>query len=528
MPFTEDEQALLDSKYAPIESLNVQWLLFNGVLVFLMQCGFAMLCAGSVRAKNAKNILLKNLVDVCVGALAFWATGYGLSARGNQFLGTRHFFLSDGFSGTDGYHTWFFQFAFAATATTIVSGAVAERCHMRAYAGYSAVLTGLVYPAVAHWVWDKDGWLSTRRQRLSAQRGSPLLRVGVVDFAGSGVVHMVGGAAAFIGARVLGPRIGRFGVGEVYGVERAMLEALAKHTPIRGHSMPLVVLGTFLLWVGFYGFNAGSTLGLEGDDSATAARVVATTTLAAAAGGLVSLWTAYARLGHYDVAEMCNGILAGLVSITGGCAVVEPWAAVATGCVGALVYAAGASALEYSNVDDAVNAAPVHYCAGLWGLVAPGIFARPHYVREVYDTSEGGLVYGSGGRILACNLIAAIAITGWVAAIMYPFFSVFAALGWLRVPMDEEIDGLDGAEHGGTAYAFDGAAETERAPEIAAASTKEDEMSELSFPVPSTAVSTTSVPGPRQVSNLPDEVDGDGSLGHLSAIEDGSPRDDRV
>jgi Amt family ammonium transporter len=193
-PAFDDAQIVyLDEHYGGASSQNVHWMIFNGVLVFLMQCGFAMLCAGSVRAKNAQNILLKNLVDTCVGAMGFWATGYAFAygdpsrrSRGNAFIGTKYFFLSGGVENTAGYENWFFQFAFAATAATIVSGAVAERCHLRAYAGYSAALTAFVYPVVAHWSWSRDGWLSNDLH-------DPLIGIGVVDFAGSGVVHMVGG-----------------------------------------------------------------------------------------------------------------------------------------------------------------------------------------------------------------------------------------------------------------------------------------------------------------------------------------------
>ncbi|KAH8053035.1 ammonium transmembrane transporter [Aureococcus anophagefferens] len=324
---------------------DVHWLLYCGVLVFLMQAGFAMLCAGSIRAKNAQNILLKNLMDACVGALWFWATGYAFaygsdSSSSNWFIGgNKYFFLANGYEGANGFHDWFFQFAFAATAATIVSGAVAERCSMGAYAGYSAVLTGFVYPVVVHWIWSSDGFLTA----FTPEGKTPWLKVGVVDFAGCGVVHMVGGADAGIGGD---PRAAhrRFG---------------PNSRPINGHSMPLVVLGTFLLWVGWYGFNPGSTLCIVGC-GAVAAKV----------------------LSHvYDVGEMCNGVLAGLVSITSACAVVEPWAAVVIGLIGAFVYTGGSLLLVKLEIDDAVNAAPVHYFAGAWGLLAPALFARPYNMR---------------------------------------------------------------------------------------------------------------------------------------------------
>ena len=406
----------------------------------------------SIRAKNAQNILLKNLMDACVGALWFWATGYafayGSANDGNWFIGNDLFFLSSGFTGKDVYHSWFFQFAFAATAATIVSGAVAERCSMGAYAGYSAVLTGFVYPVVAHWVWSGDGW-------LSAFLHDPWLDVGVIDFAGCGVVHMVGGAAAGIGAKVLGPRIGRFPGPDGGGIEAQLVELLQRTTPIRGHSMPLVVLGTFLLWVGWYGFNPGSTLALSGPgDAEVAARVAVTTTLGAVAGGLGTCFIAYHRssAGTYDVAEMCNGILAGLVSTTASCAVIEPWAALTIGGLGAVAYSASAALLLRLRVDDAVNATSVHFFGGAWGLLAPAFFARPAHMTAVYTSKKHGLLYGGDGSLLACQLAALVAITAWVALTMGPFFVALKRLGLLRVSMDEEIDGLDDILHGGSAY----------------------------------------------------------------------------
>ena len=440
---TDDEAAALrDVIAAGTTDMDVHWVLYCGTLVFLMQAGFAMLCAGSIRSKNAQNILLKNLLDACVGALWFWATGYAFAygqsgSEKNWFIGNNYFFLSKGFENGDGYHNWFFQFAFAATAATIVSGAVAERCSMAAYAAYSAFLTGFVYPVVVHWVWSSTGW-------LSAFKMQPWLSVGVVDFAGCGVVHMVGGCAAGIGAWVLGPRIGRFG-GEDPG-------------PIKGHSMPLVVLGTFFLWVGWYGFNPGSTLAIGGA-SAIASRVAVTTTLAAATGGIVNLFVHYRLSQTYDVAEMCNGILAGLVSITSATAVVEPWAAVVIGAIGAFAYTGGSKLLVKLEIDDAVNATPVHFFAGCWGLLAPALFARPQHMRAASGNSRvAGLCYTGQGNMLACNVVALLAITAWVAVLMTPFFIFLKTMGWFRIPEYVEIEGLDESKHGGSAYGINLAA----------------------------------------------------------------------
>ena len=454
-PVLNAMQAVKAATLGGSADIDVHWILYCGTLVFLMQTGFAMLCAGSIRAKNAQNILLKNLLDACVGALWFFMTGYAFAygqsgsdgdqeADGgdkNWFIGNNYFFLSKGYEGAGGYHNWFFQFAFAATAATIVSGAVAERCSMAAYAGYSAFLTGFVYPVVVHWVWSPTGWLSAWK---ATGNKSAWLNVGVVDFAGCGVVHMVGGAAAGIGAAVLGPRIGRF-AGENPG-------------PIKGHSMPLVVLGTFFLWVGWYGFNPGSTLYIGGV-STVAARVAVTTTLAAASGGVANLFIHYKLSQTFDVAEMCNGILAGLVSITSACPVVEPWAAVVIGPIGAVFYTLGAKLLVKLEIDDAVNATPVHYFAGCWGLMAPALFARPQHMREAYGNADvAGLFYTGQGNMLACNFVALVAITVWVAALMTPFFILLKKAGWFRVPENIEIEGLDDSKHGGSAYGIELAA----------------------------------------------------------------------
>ncbi|KAK7237872.1 ammonium transmembrane transporter [Aureococcus anophagefferens] len=438
----EVAQMIADASANSTAAADTHWVLYCGTLVFLMQAGFAMLCAGSIRAKNAQNILLKNLLDACVGAIWFWMTGYGFaygartdSQWGNWFIGNDLFFLNgQGFVTKDAFHNWFFQFAFAATAATIVSGAVAERCSMVAYAGYSAFLTGFVYPVVAHWIWSGDGW-------LSAFIHDPIFNVGVVDFAGCGVVHMVGGAAAGVGAYILGPRLGRFG-GENAG-------------PIKGHSMPLVVIGTFLLWVGWYGFNPGSTLVIV-DADVVAAKTAVTTTLAAAAGGVTNLFIHYKLTHTYDVAEMCNGILAGLVSITSACAVVEPWAALVIGFVGAWVYTAGSKILVAYYIDDAVNATPVHFFAGAWGLLAPAFFARPENMRAAYGNhSRAGLFYTGDFSMLGCQLLALVSVTAWVVALMGPFFLAMNRFGLFRVPEDMEIDGLDSSKHGGSAYGFD-------------------------------------------------------------------------
>jgi len=447
MTLTDEELEQIREAFnldAVVAAADAMWVLFCGVLVFMMQAGFAMLCAGSVRAKNVRNIMLKNLLDACVGALSFWALGYGVAYGkyhdGNEIIGSSFFFLSGQFERRDTFHSFFFQFAFAATAATIVSGAVAERCGMFAYAGYAFVLTAFVYPVVAHWVWSDKGF-------LSAFKSEPYLNVGTVDFAGCGVVHMTGGIAAGIGAYVLGPRIGRF-------------DPNTDQSEFQGHSTPLTVLGTFILWVGWYGFNPGSTLAIVGYQE-VAAKVAATTTLAAAAGGLTNLIFHFQlskrsspdHHGIYDVAEVCNGILAGLVSITAACSVVEPWAAVVIGFIGALVYSAFSELLVKLEIDDAVNASPVHFAAGAWGLIAPGLFARGENMRAAYGNHRTGLFYGGGGTMLAVQLLAFVTITIWVSVTMFPLFTFMKVMGIFRVAEKDELAGLDDSKHGGAAYA---------------------------------------------------------------------------
>jgi len=374
----ETEAPTLESLAASIASLSanidVFYSLFCGAAIFLMQCGFAMLCAGSVRQKNVKNIMLKNLLDACGGALGYYAVGFGVAYEGGAFLGTSggRFFLSN----YDNYIDFFFQFTFAATAATIVAGTVAERCKMVAYLCYSLMLTGFVYPVVVHAIWNSAGF-------LSAFADEPFLGVGMIDFAGSGVVHMTGGATALIAAIILGPRIGRF-----YDEDGNPLDKPGEFAP---HSVSLQVLGTFILWFGWYGFNPGSTLNIStpgyGD---VAALCAVTTTLAAAAGAVSSMFfdTLLGFLGEgeaeYDLTMAMNGCLGGLVAITAGCSTVEPWAAIVIGIIGGVVYVLSSKLLIKLKIDDAVDAIPVHFFNGMWGCIATGLFASRRYVTMTY------------------------------------------------------------------------------------------------------------------------------------------------
>jgi len=449
--FICDTVATVDSISSGVDTF---FLLFAGALVFLMQAGFAMLCAGSVRQKNVKNIMLKNLLDACGGAIGFYTLGYGFAyGTGSTFIGSSNFAITEMSSGAD-YIGFFFQFAFAATAATIVAGTVAERCKMSAYLCYSLFLTAFVYPVVVRSIWSSDGFLTAFRD--DAFRG-----IGVIDFAGSGVVHMTGGATALVAAIVLGPRNGRF-----YDLDGNVLE-----TPVSfpAHSTALQILGTFILWFGWYGFNPGSALAIANDDSsATAALCAVTTTLAAACGCVTAMFfdcgIDYLSTGEisYDLTMAMNGALGGLVAITAGCSVVKPWAAVIIGVIGGLVYYGFSKFLIQMKIDDAVDAIPVHFANGAWGVLAVGLFADKE-LQEVagFGTAHSGLFDSGDGTLLLVQFIAICWICGWVFAVMTPFFVTLNAAGMFRVDALEEEVGLDISHHRGTAYDLEPAKQTD-------------------------------------------------------------------
>lgn len=443
--------------------LDVFFLIFSATMVFFMQAGFAMLCAGSVRQKNVKNIMLKNILDACGGALGFWSVGYAFAYGGSDadkkgFIGNTGFFLGNFTSGGD-LVSWFFQFAFAATAATIVAGTVAERCKFEAYLCYSLMLTGFVYPVVVYSIWSSSGF-------LTAFNNDPPFGCGMHDFAGSGVVHMTGGITALIAAKILGPRIGRF-----YDADGNELPEPHDFPP---HSVALQVLGTFILWVGWYGFNPGSTLVIA---SSTAGDVAAlccvTTTIAAAAGSVSAMFTdmmLYRRkTGEtmYDITMCMNGALSGLVGITAGCSIVAPWASFVIGIVAGWCYIFWSNLLVKLKIDDAVDAIPVHFGNGIWGCIAVGLFAEPERMAKAYSTApiaEGGkagwfYMWGAGsgdGSLLAAQICGVLWIIGWVSVIMIPYFHLLNILGLFRVDSLEEEVGLDISHHKGAAYDLSG------------------------------------------------------------------------
>ena len=334
----------------------------------------------------------------------------------------------------------FFQYTFAATASTIVSGSVIERAKISAYITYSLYLTAFVYPVVAHWEWSASGWLSANRVT-----GKILFNSGIVDFAGCGAVHMVGGFSGIVGAYMVGPRLGRY-------------NADGSVNPMPGHNVPFAALGTLVLWFGWYGFNCGSAGALIGK-SDVISRVAMSTTLGGAAGGIAALCYAIFINGVWDVTMTMNGILAGLVSITSGCAFFEPWAAVVAGGIGGVIFPAASSLLTRIRIDDPLEAGAMHGGCGMWGLFATGLLAQTKAVNAVNEDPVTGIAplrpgggFYARGELLAAQIVGIVTIAGWVCANMLMCFSLLRFFRLLRIPADEEHAGMDESYHGGSAY----------------------------------------------------------------------------
>jgi Amt family ammonium transporter len=441
------------------KNLDANFLLSSAYLVFFMQAGFAMLCAGSVRSKNTKNILIKNVLDACVGALAWFYLGYGFAfgkpsdgTGMNSFIGSGNFAMK-GISTQKDIAMYLFQWSFSAAATTIVSGSVAERTKFEAYLGYSFFLCAFVYPVVVHWGWSGEGWLGPWRSATGDGGGSLLAGSGMLDFAGSGIVHMTGGVAGLVGAAIVGPRTGRFAPD-------------GRVNPMPGHSAPLVVLGTFILWLGWYGFNPGSQLALVSFDDAASdnARVIArtavTTTLAAAGGGVGAMALNYYLYHVWDLIAVCNGCLAGLVGITAGCSTTEPWAAPICGALSALVIHFSSKLLLKLQIDDPLEAAPMHGFCGAFGVLWVGFMAKKEYVAEVFGTARNGyepagVFYGGNGKLLGAQIVGILVITAWVGTMLGGFFFLMKKMNLLRTTVEEENLGLDESKHGGSAYSME-------------------------------------------------------------------------
>ncbi len=404
------------------------WVIVSAALVFIMQGGFAMLTAGLCRAKNVVNLMMKNLMDFTIGSLAFFIVGFALmfGTDVGGIVGTTGWFLAGDSYDVGTYLLFLFEVMFAATAATIVAGAVAERLKVKAYFLYAIVVCAVVYPIYGHWVWG-GGWLSTLPYG-----------VGHVDFAGSGVVHAIGGFMGLAGAIVLGPRIGKFGKD-------------GKAHAIPGHSILLAALGVFILWFGWYGFNAGSTLSALELRSAV---IAVNTTLAASSGAVSALIVTYMVTKKLDVGMALNGAIAGLVGITAPCAWVEAWSSVVIGLVAGVIVVLGVFFFDRIGVDDPVGAVSVHGLNGIWGLLSVGLFADGTY--GLYTTDGPmvtGLFYGGGvGQLLAQAIGAAVVIV-WAFGFGLVLFKVLdRVLGGIRVPPQEEVEGLDIGEHGSRAY----------------------------------------------------------------------------
>ena len=412
--------------------LNNLWVFIAGVLVFFMQAGFALVEAGLTRAKNVVNIFAKNMADAIVGILAFFASGYALSFGGDGwFMGTEGFFL-DGLDmaaipegGLSPATTFFFQAVFAATAVTIASGAMAERTKFSTYLIFSVVMCAFIYPVVVHWTWG-GGLIA------DIQIGDAVFS----DFAGSGIVHMTGGIAAFMGALFLGPRIGKY-------------DSDGKLRAIPGHSIPFAILGVFILWFGWFGFNPGSEL-LADEFVMT---VAVNTMLAAAAGGLFCTITIWLVAGKPDVAMIGNGVLAGLVAITAPCGAVTPLMATLIGAIGGIIVVFSVIFFDKVKVDDPVGAVSVHGVVGAWGLLSIGLFST--YDDAFLGREDAGLFYGGGFDQLAVQVVMLLIILAWVGATTALLFGILKATIGLRVSAEEEVEGLDVIEHGVQGYAPD-------------------------------------------------------------------------
>jgi len=441
---TEVEVAMtnyVDGKVEDIQgAMKHIWLLICGALVMFMQAGFAMVEAGCCRAKNVQNIMLKNLTDVCVGTLGWWATGWAFAYGGpyvdgilpNGFMGGEQFFsatflthTSDGqFEGSDNFANWFFQWTFCSAASTIVSGGVAERVNFPGYCIFSMMMTAFVYPIIVAWTWGY-GWLGANNY---------------MDFAGSGIVHMCGGVGALVGAAIAGPRTGRW----------------ENPDSFQPHSLPLVVLGTFILWFGWYGFNCGSTLELP--DRATgqlAAMVAMNTTIAPATAGLVVFLLRYAQIKKYDIGGFCNGILAGLVSITAPCGNVESGSAFLIAVIGALIYESVSILMRKAKIDDPIDAFAVHGCCGMWAVLAAALFDMGAGFDQYNGWSgfscnvdeDGACAKGAWGNGMAINIAGVAAIFAWTAFWSSLVFAPLRAHGMLRASDEVQEAGFDASKH---------------------------------------------------------------------------------
>ena len=400
------------------------WFLIGAALVFWMQAGFAMVEAGFTRAKNAGNILMKNLMDFCIGTPMFILIGFGLLLGEDLagFIGKPGFDIFTNYAEFD-WSSFVFNLVFCATTATIVSGAMAERTKFLSYCVYSGIISAVIYPIEAHWIWG-GGWLS---------------QMGFHDFAGSCAIHMVGGVCAFIGAKILGPRIGKF--------TKDKSGKITKVNAFPGHNLPIGCLGVFILWLGWYGFNGAACTSVD-----QLASVFLTTTVAPSIATLVCMIFTWIKYGKPDVSMCLNASLAGLVGITASCDVTDVTGSIVIGAVSGLLVVFGVWFLDYVlHIDDPVGAVAVHCLNGIWGTLAVGLFATPS---APGNDSVVGLFYGGGFELLGTQFIGVISVAAWAAVTIAIAFYIIKATVGLRVTEEEEIVGLDSCEHGlSSAYA---------------------------------------------------------------------------
>jgi Amt family ammonium transporter len=413
LPLVIQDAAAVESLAGAIkDDMGMLWMLLSGILVFFMQAGFTLVESGMTRSKNAVNIAMKNLLDIAVGSLTYWFVGYSLM-YGDTSNG---WFFWSGIMQGEGADL-FFQTMFAATAATIVSGAIAGRTKYSTYVIFSIVMTAIIYPIAGGWQWQGSGWLT---------------ELGFIDFAGSSIVHAVGGFAALVAAYLVGPRIGKYVDGKVM--------------PIPGHNQILATLGVFILWLGWFGFNGGSQLAWGGDDAVAASTVVLITNLAAAAGALGALITTWIWYGKPHLAQSLNGALAGLVSITAGCGNMSAGGAVLAGLIGGIIVVFSIEFIEKKlKIDDAIGAASVHGVVGFWGTIVIGLWG-------IDGDSPIGLFNGGGSAQLVSQLTGGLAYAVWAVVLSFIVFGILKKTVGLRVTEEEEVAGLDISEHGSIAY----------------------------------------------------------------------------
>jgi len=428
-----------------VNPLNTVWVLVAAFLVFGMQVGFTMLEAGFCRSRETVNVLMECVVDTCLCGILFWAWGFSfMFSHGNGLIGQQWFFLQDvpatyEATGVAFLAYWLFQFAFADTCSTITSGAMIGRTGFVGDLLYSLCVSGFIYPIIGHWAWGPDGFLAT----MGTPDGFlPKLGMGFHDFAGSTVVHTIGGFVALAGAIVLGPRLGRKFKRDGGG-------------PMLPHDLTIAACGGLLLWFGWYGFNPGSTLSAM--DYEGIGRVAANTTLAACAAGLTSLFYAFVKNKTWDVSYTVNGFLAGLVAVTCPCYWVSPAGAVALGGIAGVLVVIGIELLEWLRIDDPIGAVPVHGLNGIWGTLSLGLFASGQYgvtgvVSPDHSAPLTGLFYGGGTQVLEAQAVGSAIVTAATFGVSMVVMLAINATGHLRVSKEGELHGLDLYEHGISAY----------------------------------------------------------------------------